>query len=484
MILTRVGAFGCFDDCFNIGAGYFIGKGRRLFSEIFFNHQPSMAYLSYLVQTFYRPGSLYELIRFHRLAIWMIVSVFTFLSVLRFGFSGFLAVFFYIFLAIYAFGDRFLGESIVAPAIGFLFGLSYVVFQKRRLTIFDGIVAIFILWLVIFTREPYIPIAVVLFGIILSGFAGWKRQLMLGLLIILLCGITVSLLPVNDWWYQVVMINKEYHVGSALTLPYIWSMIVYPVIQLVSIDPWTILRLNTGIVTVAFIISIFLGGKRLKPLLLLTVISLAITNTRPTSLSKMYYEAFHMLPWLAVLSEATSFALIELTPKKRLVMVIVVVLIFSTIQFVRKDSFFNEHIDRQYEFVTGYNTYYVYGEAVKRISAPADTLFVDGWDELIYWQAGLVNGYPMSWYTTMMPKITKYQDQRSAMFMTNPPDFYYGRCSDAPSQSMKLPDELMSEYTNVLFNGRPTCLFVHNKKVSQVSAKQRDDLKALELTIP
>jgi len=45
--IPHTNSFGCFDDCMNISAGYFLQYGRTLYSEIFFNHQPNLAYLSF-----------------------------------------------------------------------------------------------------------------------------------------------------------------------------------------------------------------------------------------------------------------------------------------------------------------------------------------------------------------------------------------------------------------------------------------------------
>ena len=67
----RIGAFGCFDDCFNIVAGYFIGQGKHLYTNIFFNHQPIPAIISFFIQKIYQPQSVYELIYRHRMTLIM-----------------------------------------------------------------------------------------------------------------------------------------------------------------------------------------------------------------------------------------------------------------------------------------------------------------------------------------------------------------------------------------------------------------------------
>ena len=67
--LKRLGAFGCFDDCFNFGAGYFLLQGKHLYSQIFFNHQPFMAYISAVIQYVSHPQTLFELVKYHRISV-------------------------------------------------------------------------------------------------------------------------------------------------------------------------------------------------------------------------------------------------------------------------------------------------------------------------------------------------------------------------------------------------------------------------------
>lgn len=65
----RLGAFGCFDDCFNIAGGYFLTLGKRLYTDFFFNHQSLLAYISWVIQTVYQPQSIYELVYRHRMTL-------------------------------------------------------------------------------------------------------------------------------------------------------------------------------------------------------------------------------------------------------------------------------------------------------------------------------------------------------------------------------------------------------------------------------
>src|SRR5258708_32418001 len=103
----RIAAFGCFDDCFNYGAGYFVAHGKHLYTDLFYNHQPLMAYLSALVQIVFRPQTLYGFLVAHRLIILGLSLLFSLLLVYRFSYAGFLFVLLYEPTKFYVFGDRF-----------------------------------------------------------------------------------------------------------------------------------------------------------------------------------------------------------------------------------------------------------------------------------------------------------------------------------------------------------------------------------------
>ena len=83
--MPRVNAFGCFDDCNNFMGGYFLLQGKRLFSEIFFNHNPLMAYVSLIIQQITNPQNLYELILRHRQALLLFSFGFNVILLARFG---------------------------------------------------------------------------------------------------------------------------------------------------------------------------------------------------------------------------------------------------------------------------------------------------------------------------------------------------------------------------------------------------------------
>ncbi len=103
---TRALAFGCFDDCANYMAGYFMKHGRELYSEIFYNHIMGMAHFSFAIQSMYDSINIYDLVLIHRKFIMFVSFIFGVLIIKRFSWQGLVFVVMYELTKFYVFGDR------------------------------------------------------------------------------------------------------------------------------------------------------------------------------------------------------------------------------------------------------------------------------------------------------------------------------------------------------------------------------------------
>ncbi len=156
-LLKRVGAFGCFDDCFNFGAGNFLLQGKQLYSQIFFNHQPFMAYISAAIQYLSHPQTLFELVKYHRIAVLLFADVSGMFLILRFGFPLFLTLCIFESTKFYIFGDRFLAEGIIVYPMLYLFFLVWNKLTGKTVYVWEYIVAAICSWFIFWTREPFVP---------------------------------------------------------------------------------------------------------------------------------------------------------------------------------------------------------------------------------------------------------------------------------------------------------------------------------------
>src|SRR3989304_6758934 len=167
--LQRIGAFGCSDDCNNIMGGYFLLKGKHIYSEFFFNHAPLMAYISFLVQKISHPTTIYQLILFHRLSLFVFAFAFSVLLLIRFKWIALAFLLVFESVKYSFFGDRFLAESFVVYPAVYLLGLVLFKIKNEKLKPFDYIFSSIFVWFIIFMREPYIPLALFLYLCLVIG---------------------------------------------------------------------------------------------------------------------------------------------------------------------------------------------------------------------------------------------------------------------------------------------------------------------------
>ena len=154
-------------------------------------------------------------------------------------------------------------------------------------------------------------------------------------------------------------------------------------------------------------------------------------------------------------------------------------IIFLAYIIVAPNSFVHDKIDPHTEFITNYGNYLQIGEVVRSLSNPNDSFFIDGFDELIYWQADRYSSFKYSWYTSVMPLIHKYSKARLDFLTYNPTDFYYGSCPKDTNSFRQMPDDIKKLYAQLYSSGKPTCLYIKKTKIPQINDKQW--LRAKEL---
>lgn len=483
----RVNAFGCFDDCFNYVAGYFLLKGKSLYSEIFFNHQMLAAYISYLIQLFSQPSNIYELVLRHRQFVFLFSFLINALIVWRFNLAGLGFVLFYEFSKFYVFGDRFLAEALIVYPLVYMTGLIWFKFNKRKIYSFEYILSGVFTWFVVFMREPFIPLALLIYFLIV-----WEKPLRTKMkkislsVFATLTFLALAFTPLPEYIFNVVTINLK-------TRPFPFAMMktfFYP-IYLFFGGEWNIFRhfiLSLDSLFLILLLLLLLFYKRIK-LIGIIILLLGFANFRVVNPGRIFYEAFHMLPWYGMFILILFLMLSEVYKYKRkigLLFSTLLVFLFAYIIF-SPQSFIHDEVNPHEEFITNFGNELQVGEVVKSLSDPGDTLFLDGFDDLIYWQADRLSTYKYSWYTSVMPRIPKYSQARLDMFADDPPDFYYGTCPGKEVPSWMMPENIRDEYQQLYSSGKPTCLYVRKAKIPQISKerweKARESLYELPMSL-
>lgn len=482
---TRIGAFGCFDDCHTISSGYFMTRGRQLYSQIFYNHQMLMPYISFSIQTIVQPSSLYSLILSHRLFIYAFSILFDIFLAWRFHWKGLGFVVMYETTKFYFFGDRFLPEALVSFSLAYLLGLAWEKINRKDLSKFDYIVAAILTWFVVFLREPYVPTAFVLFVIII-----WKKNISFNQkvsigIFILLSVLTLLTVPVFDYLFTIITVNSQTVLkgeieGTQLLGSGIVKSLLYPVFIFTE-GKWTLIRKILVLLDISFFLSLlhvfFIQKKRYNVLFVILILAAAALRVVPPG--SMYYESFHLLPWYALFI-MSIFLLMESIVGKRFGKIILslstlAVVISFVINILDSDSVLRTNIDTYQEFNVGYARYQTYGDALKILSDSNDTLFSELADEILYWQTGLESSYQYAFYTPVTSEIEKYREARINMFKKTPPDFYY--YSEELLDRSSIASTIREDYKALSKDNRPPSIFIHMKKVSEITEDQWNQIK-------
>lgn len=480
-------AFGCFDECFNYIAGYFMVKGRGLYTNIFFNHQPFMAYISYFIQIFLHPSSVYHLVLYHRMFVLFFAFVMDIILILRFRLVGIGFVLFYEITKFYFMGSLFLGESLVVQPLVYMLVVVLSKFTRNKILAIDIILSGIFAWFVIFTREPYILSALLLYGFILWDKKLFYLKLTSISLFFFLCIAALLTLNLQEYVFQVLKYNFQGILKSEVTSNQIlgiglFKIFLYPIFILIE-GKQTFLRTILIGIDLLFLVSIVgLLAKTKKILIFLFILLiLGISNIRVVPPGWMFYESFHMLPWYGLFLGCTFFLLRELYRNKDLKKIGYTLTFFALILFVyiatSSQSLLVQQLNREKQYLLNFDHYYVFGEAVRLLANEKDTVFVDGGNDLIYWQTKLDSSYKYG--INPGSGITKFDLARDEMFRNNPPDFYYYYlCSGKISGTPTVLEYDKDNYIGLNYIDKP-CLYIKKSKLSSVPSATWEKLNVL-----
>lgn len=479
--IPRVNAFGCFDDCFNYLGGYFIANGKHIYSDFFFNHQLIPAIISYFIQTFTNPVNIFDLVLRHRQFVMIFSLFFNALLIFRFRLPAFLFVVIFELSKFYVFGDRFLAESIIVYPLVYLTGFTLLKLSSSKLFPSDYYLVSIFSWFIIFSREPYAPLALFLFTTILWGGRFDKiKKISLAIFTTFSIITLIYIIDLREYIFNIFTFN----LGAISSLDSNVKMFgskplqifFYP-LYIFFFGGWNIFKQLLVGINIVFLIYIALLIKdRNFKLFLFVFLVLGFANFRLVLPGSLFYESFHMMIWYALFSFIASYLIFSYSKYNLLNIFSLLVITLLLISFVTSRFYFaNEKVDQHAEFLGNFGETLQIGEVVRILSNKEDALFLDRSDDLIYWQAKRLSQYKYTWYTSQMNHFPKYTDARIEMFRNNPPDFYkeFGTCPkkvEIPDAS--LPDFAKSEYVRLYKEDKPSCLFVHKKKIEQITDAQ------------
>lgn len=466
--IPRASSFGCFDDCFNFMGGYFLLNGKSLYSEIFFNHSPGMAYISALIQSAVSPINLYDLVLKHRQFVLLYSLVFNLILFWRFRYKvlGFILIF--ELTKFYVFGDRFLAEGLIVYTLVYLAGLAFENLSKIKIRKYDYVLTPIFAWFAIFLREPYVPLAVFLFTAVIFNKNLSKIKIYPILILIGLSIATILYHNFSDFYFNVFTVNQVF-LSEGSMLENVLEGFFYPIWSLLPGENSLFHEILIVLCLPFLLMTGILLRRKRYAIVGFVWLSLLLANFRPTVPGLSFFAAFHMIIWYGLFI-FFSFSMLTLIKNVKLHYGLLGFYILAFVMiFWPGRSFIYDKVNQNTDFVTNYGVPLQVGDVVAILSDSDDTLFLDGYDDIIYWVSKRQSSYPYSWYTSLMPGQKLYTDSRLEMFREYPPDFYYGSCivNDAPQRI--IPDFIKNEYIRLEDSGEPSCLWVKKSKEKEIT---------------
>lgn len=487
---SRLTEFHFVDEINNVVVGYFMSKGEALYSGVFFNHQMLTVDVSYFIQALLHPGTLYKLIFYHRLFVLMFSFGMDILLICRFRWKALGFVLFFETFKYYLFGNLFLAEALIVQPLVYLLGVILEGTDKKTITFFDLVLGTIFAWFIIFMREPFIPIAIFLL-VLLLFFKNTKKQKFFSLIIFsALCLLTLFSVNLSDYFFQVITINRQTVLVSSIKQNQLMGIgsikaFLYPLTvffdKTLTFFRVILIYLSANVILIG---AYFIYKRKFLLQLGIIFVTLGLANLRFATSDTEFYGAFHMIPWYGLFCFSFYWLLekIYLLHRKTALTLVGCSIIFFVTLILSSPFYIHQKINTQETFTMDYSHYYSIGQVVKLLSASKDTVFVEGYDTLIYWQADLPSAYKYSLYIPVMETLPIFSKAREDMFNNRPPTFYYTNC-DSTGKTNSISGNILKQYSQLFFAGRPVCLYVEKAKLNNISNERIESIRELGYSV-
>lgn len=485
---TRAGSFAFVDEYYSFVAAYFLENGRAIYSEVFSHHQPLPIFLSLFVQKILNPHSLYQLVLYHRIFVILFSLACMMGLIARFRYLGIFASLLYAPLNFYIFGNLFLAESFIVFPLVYLLMLSWNVLTKQKIFMFDFYLAALCFAFVAWMREPLIMVAILLYGVILLNKNRLRDKLLSVGLVAIISTLILAILPLKEYFNSVVLLNFSGYIqqelGSENPVLGIFKTFFFPFLIpfIGKYNYFHTLLIGLSLAFVLATINLLKLHHWKKVLFILSV--LALSNIRVVTPGEMFFNGFHMIPFLGLFITSILLLLEGKFSKPNILVLgscgfLVIVFLLSLSPF---NSYLFERINRTQEFVQNYGTLNSQGEVVKILSKPTDTFFVETWDLLTQWNSGLDSPAKQAPFLPIMYTKPTFKSELQQMFEKTPPTFYHGLCFEGKKYTSPFPKQIEKSYHELRVNGKHSCLYIHNSRFQTITQEQWNQVTPLGYT--
>lgn len=474
--LDKVFSIHFVDEEGNLVLGHFLLQGQKLYSDLFSHHQPLAYILSAGFQLITQPDSIHQLIKRHR-ELMILYSVFwSGVLIWRFKEKIILPLIVYEISKFYLLGQLFLSESL---AIYPIFYLTLFLFGKQKPKTREFAIVGLLISFSALLLAPVWPF-MALYSLFLYFL---KKPNIKQIGFLLAAGIVPILvaLPFIDIYYyfrNVFYINFKYYIPQSGEEKFPFNLIkafLSPVTAVINSSSFSSSGFILKIVSIPFFVSlVYLIVKRKFKFLIIFLTLLTFSNFRYFALGLQYYAGFHLLIWygLFIMLSFYFFAdfLNQLKSKNLRIFLIAGILVcLGVITYSARDLFNKNNMD--YDYYVNYSQQFAFGEVIKAMRGPGDTLFVIPDEWLLYFQGDVKNNNRMVNFYGWMSLVWELNDPVVEKFKTDPPTFFYCNCDE------KVVLSYSEDYHQMIRDGSKTPLWVLNEKFSTLKEEQKSKLR-------
>ena len=462
------------DETEHVTLGWMISDyGKTLYKDLSTNHQPLPIFMGALFSKVINFQTLFQLIEQLRIGMWLFHFLTGLLIVYRFRYKGLLPVLFVNSLSYLFFGWYVLAESLVLPALIIIFlYLFEVLMEKRRQHWLDILLISFSLFWVGFNLLPLWPFVTLSF-LIFFFLLPRKQKMILVFSLVVFLMLLFTQVPFFGWVEETFYHLIKYY------LPYNKELGSFGLVKVALLPLSGLFYLNHHVarfISLSFIISIFLSWKLLKKrkvklwqILLLFVLFMTLNN-RVTDPRKVFFEGFHLYPFIAGLSTVFSYLVVKLKgflSKKQFyftMLVVVGLLINNSYWLLERKNKVSEHNIQ-------YGEQQAYVNALNTIKDEGDRLLTgaDG-----YGYINIVANLPLAdrqnFHLDWAYRVPKLQEEFQVLMKENPPEFiYFKPYSSDYYEHLGLEEN----YIHLLRDdGASTDLYVYKDRAEKISEEQ------------
>lgn len=481
--LRETSAFRFFDEENNIVAGYFLTTGKHLYSDIFMNHNPLPIFISAGIQETLRITTLFELVKYHRMFMIGFALCANSILLIRFRHKAFLFIFVYEFLKFYLSGQMFLAEGMIAYPLAYMvLLLTTTGLVHKKISNLDLTISSCCFIFIALSREPYVPVTLVIFGLILFFTHSRKMALYAGIISLVLIGMFMLQFDLSEYYKQVVLLNRALakgdlkDQGNLQMYSGLLQLFQYVIVGM-KLDKPVYIVLSA--VSAAFL---YLVGRKTHSLkgvgqwLFLVIVFgiLFLAGIRNYSAGSEWYGMYRSIPYIAIL-----LAFVSSIASARL---IVTLLCFTLgVAIFHPRSHFREKRINADEYYIQYSRTNQTGQVINLLCSKyphSCTLHIDDIDVYPYWITKKPPSYQYIFYYPVNKAYLDYKQIHLKALLDSPPIIYYdGSCMVDPTH---LPKSLESQFVFLrefsLDTGKEkqACIAVNRKLLPYID----DDIKS------